>query len=78
MRGGGRRVKRRPAAPLEFADHIGMPMREGLLFVHNALVGAGLRERIRGTQSLAAERVWNVLTPMAWTSSCRCSEAWAR
>ena len=32
---------------MEFADHIGMPMREGLLFVHNALVGAGLRDRIR-------------------------------
>lgn len=35
------------AAPLEFADHLGMPMRESLLFVHNTLVGAGLRERIR-------------------------------
>src|SRR5215470_2629620 len=27
------------AAPLEFLDHIGMPMREGLNFVHNALIG---------------------------------------
>ena len=35
------------AAPVEFSDHIGMPMREGLLFVHNVLVGAGLRERIK-------------------------------
>ena len=35
------------AAPLEFADHLGMPMRESLLFVHNTLVGAGLRDRIR-------------------------------
>ena len=35
------------AAPLEFMDHIGMPMREGLNFVHNALVGVGLRDRIR-------------------------------
>jgi len=35
------------AAPLEFADHIGMPMRDGLSFVHNALVGAGLRRDIR-------------------------------
>lgn len=34
------------AAPLEFADHLGMPLREGLSFVHNALRGAGLRERI--------------------------------
>src|SRR5690606_1860439 len=30
------------ASPLEFSDHLGMPMREGLLFVHNALVGTGL------------------------------------
>lgn len=35
------------AAPLEFADHLGMPMRESLLFVHNTLVGAGLREKIK-------------------------------
>jgi glutamate synthase domain-containing protein 2 len=35
------------AAPLEFMDHLGMPMREGLSFVHNALVGIGVRERIR-------------------------------
>lgn len=34
------------AAPLEFADHIGMPLRDGLNFVHNALVGVGLRDRI--------------------------------
>ncbi|NIJ15306.1 glutamate synthase domain-containing protein 2 [Sphingobium vermicomposti] len=35
------------AAPLEFIDHLGMPMREGLLFVHNTLVGAGLRSQIK-------------------------------
>ena len=35
------------AAPTEFSDHIGLPMREGLLFVHNTLVGAGLRDKIR-------------------------------
>ena len=35
------------AAPVEFTNHIGMPMREGLLFAHNALVGAGLRPRLR-------------------------------
>jgi glutamate synthase domain-containing protein 2 len=34
------------AAPGEFMDHIGTPLREGLHFVHNALVGAGLREKI--------------------------------
>ncbi|HKU98023.1 MAG TPA: FMN-binding glutamate synthase family protein [Vineibacter sp.] len=35
------------AAPLEFIDHIGMPLRDGLMFVHNALVGLNIRDRIR-------------------------------
>jgi len=35
------------AAPLEFVDHIGMPLREGLNFVHNALIGINARERIK-------------------------------
>ncbi|MET0239514.1 MAG: FMN-binding glutamate synthase family protein [Sphingobium sp.] len=35
------------AAPVEFSDHVGTPMREGLLFVHNVLVGAGLRDRVK-------------------------------
>lgn len=35
------------AAPVEFSDHVGMPMREGLRLVHNSLVGAGLRDRVK-------------------------------
>ena len=35
------------AAPLEFVDHVGMPLRDGLAFAHNALVGAGVRDKIR-------------------------------
>ncbi len=35
------------AAPLEFANHIGMPMVEGLSFVHNTLRGAGIRDEIK-------------------------------
>ena len=35
------------AAPAEFIDHVGLPMHEALLLVHNTLVGLGLRERIR-------------------------------
>lgn len=35
------------AAPAEFIDHVGVPMHEGLLLVHNTLVGLGLRDRIR-------------------------------
>lgn len=35
------------AAPLEFTDHVGSPLQEGLLLVHNTLRGAGLRHKIR-------------------------------
>jgi glutamate synthase domain-containing protein 2 len=35
------------AAPLEFMDHVGMPLRDGLSFVHNALVGIDVRPRVR-------------------------------
>ncbi|MCW8376473.1 FMN-binding glutamate synthase family protein [Streptomyces justiciae] len=35
------------AAPLEFADHLGMPLTEGLITVRNALVGTGLKDRVR-------------------------------
>jgi glutamate synthase domain-containing protein 2 len=35
------------AAPVEFVDHIGMPLRDGLMFVHNALVGLNIRSRIK-------------------------------
>ena len=35
------------AAPLEFTDHVGAPLQEGLLLVHNTLVGLDLRDRIR-------------------------------
>lgn len=34
------------AAPLEFSDSVGMPAREGLAFVYNALVGFDLKKRI--------------------------------
>jgi glutamate synthase domain-containing protein 2 len=35
------------AAPAEFVDHVGVPMHEALMIVHNTLVGVGLRDRIR-------------------------------
>ena len=35
------------AGPVEFEDYVGMPLTEGLMFVHNALVGAGLRDNIK-------------------------------
>ncbi len=35
------------AAPLEFTDHVGAPMREALMLVHNTLVGVNLRDKIK-------------------------------
>jgi len=35
------------AAPLEFTDHVGAPLQEGLLLVHNTLVGLNLRQQIK-------------------------------
>ena len=35
------------AAPLEFTDHVGSPLQEGLMLVHNTLRGVGLRDKIK-------------------------------
>ena len=35
------------AAPAEFVDHVGVPMHEGLMLVHNTLVGINLRDSIK-------------------------------
>jgi glutamate synthase domain-containing protein 2 len=35
------------AAPLEYEDHVGLPLTDGLMTVHNALVGSGLRDRVK-------------------------------
>jgi len=35
------------AAPLEFANNLGCPLTEGLIFVHNCLNGFALREKIK-------------------------------
>ncbi|MGO8953888.1 MAG: FMN-binding glutamate synthase family protein [Rhodomicrobium sp.] len=35
------------AAPLEFMDHMGMPLRDGLVFVHSTLMGVNLRDKIK-------------------------------
>ena len=35
------------AAPLEFVNHVGEPLEAGLVFVHNALIGVNLRDKIR-------------------------------
>jgi glutamate synthase domain-containing protein 2 len=35
------------AAPVEFSNSVGTPLNDGLIFVHNALVGIGVRDKIR-------------------------------
>jgi glutamate synthase domain-containing protein 2 len=35
------------AAPLEFVNRVGMPLSDGLAFVHNTLIGAGMRDAIK-------------------------------
>lgn len=35
------------AAPLEFSNHIGSPSMEGLIFVHNCLMGFGIRREMK-------------------------------
>ena len=63
------------AAPLEFLDHLGLPLREGLTFVHNALVGAGLRDRIRIGASGKIASAFDIARAMAlgadWCNAAR-------
>ena len=63
------------AAPLEFMDHLGMPMREGVNFVHNALIGIGARDRIKIGASGKIATAFDVARAMAlgadWCNSAR-------
>ncbi len=53
------------AAPLEFSDSVGTPLNEGLSFVHNALIGAGLRDRIRVIASAKVNTGFQIATKVA-------------
>lgn len=63
------------AAPLEFIDHLGVPMREGLLFVHNTLVGLNLRDKIRLGASGKIVSAFDIASVLAigadWCNSAR-------
>ncbi|MBD0694097.1 glutamate synthase [Streptomyces sp. CBMA123] len=63
------------AAPLEFADHVGMPLTEGLMTVHNALVGTGLRDRIRigasGKVATGSDLVKRLIQGADYTNAAR-------
>ena len=63
------------AAPLEFMDHLGMPMREGVNFVHNALIGINARDRIRIGAAGKVATAFDMARAMAigadWCNSAR-------
>ena len=63
------------ASPLEFADHLGMPMRESLLFVHNTLVGASLRSKVKVGAAGKIVSAFDIAAAMAlgadWTNAGR-------
>ncbi len=63
------------AAPLEFTDHLGMPLREGLNFVHNALIGINARDRIKLGAAGKIISAFDVARAMAlgadWCNSAR-------
>jgi len=63
------------AAPVEFADHLGMPLVEGLTFVHNTLRGVGLRDRVKIGASGKLITSFGILKAIAlgadWANSAR-------
>lgn len=63
------------AAPLEYEDHVGTPLTEGLMLVHNALVGTGLRDRIRigasGKVATGTDIIKRVIQGADYTNAAR-------
>jgi len=63
------------AAPLEYEDHVGMPLTEGLMTVHNALVGVGLRDRVKvgasGKVTSGVDIVKRLIQGADYTNSAR-------
>ena len=63
------------AAPIELINNVGTPLREGLLFIHNTLVGAGLREQIKIGASGKIISAFDIASVLAigadWCNSAR-------
>lgn len=63
------------AAPVEFINHVGVPMREGLLLVHNTLVGVNLRDQIKIGAAGKIVSAFDIVRTMAlgadWCNSAR-------
>ena len=63
------------AAPVEFSDHVGMPLRDGLRLVHNTLRGVGLRDKIKIGASGKVVSAFDIVRCLAlgadWCNSAR-------
>jgi glutamate synthase domain-containing protein 2 len=63
------------AAPQEYEDHVGTPLTEGLLTVHNALTGVGLRDRVKigasGKVATGVDIVKRILQGADYTNAAR-------
>jgi len=53
------------AAPVELTNSVGMPLRDALVFVHNALLGCGLRNQIRIIASGKALSAFHIVRLLA-------------
>ena len=53
------------AAPVELTNSVGTPLRDGLVFVNSALIGSGLRDRIRIIAAGKALSAFHVLRLLA-------------
>jgi glutamate synthase domain-containing protein 2 len=63
------------AAPLEYEDHVGTPLTDGVVMLHNALVGADLRSRIKigasGKVSTGTDIVKRLVQGADYTNAAR-------
>lgn len=63
------------AAPIEFINRVGMPLREGLMLVHNTLVGLALRSQVRVAAAGKITSAFNVARTLAtgadWCNAAR-------
>ena len=63
------------AAPVEFSDHVGTPLQEALLLVHNTLTGCQLRDKIKLGASGKIVTAFDITRTLAlgadWCNSAR-------
>lgn len=63
------------AAPLEYENKVGTPLTDGLILMHNALVGTGLRDRIKigasGKIATGADLVTRLVQGADYTNAAR-------